>query len=197
MTTGATPEDIYYSTLCRMDALALGGLTATLLRATQFRQAISRYAVALLVLAGSLFAAIGLTSGFFATNRPAMVLVGYTGTALAFALVVAVGVAGTAVGPAGWFVRVCSARPIRAIGRVSYGMYVLHLPLFLLLKPTLARWVQPAGAVGPLIVAIVMIGLSYVAGLLSYLTIERWFLRRKPSFARRGDSLPAPSTPRT
>jgi len=59
---------------------------------------------------------------------------------------------------------------------------VFHLPLFLVLRPWLTAWVRPLGAPGPLLVAFAMTALSFIAGLLSYALIERWFLELKRLF---------------
>jgi len=63
--------------------------------------------------------------------------------------------------------RVLQASPLRAIGRISYGLYLYHLPIYhWLLLPTRA----PGHAV-------LAIGLSFAVATLSYFTIERPILR--------------------
>lgn len=78
-----------------------------------------------------------------------------------FAIAATVTIERLATDPGWWFSRVLSVAPLRALGRISYGLYILHLPLFLALG-----W-----RVG-LPVSILLTGLSY-----RY--IEQPFLRRK------------------
>jgi len=56
--------------------------------------------------------------------------------------------------------------PLRAIGRISYGLYLYHWPIFALM------YVTPTGAS-----ALLAIGLSFAAATLSYWLIERPILR--------------------
>ena len=55
----------------------------------------------------------------------------YRGGYLAFGLVVAAALACTVLVPDGWSARVLSLAPIAYLGRISYGIYLYHFPLFL------------------------------------------------------------------
>jgi peptidoglycan/LPS O-acetylase OafA/YrhL len=67
------------------------------------------------------------------------------------ALVAAVLVTGAHAGsPAGWWPRLLSARWLRATGRISYGLYVLHVPVFVALHraaPDSNPWLLAAARV--------------------------------------------------
>jgi peptidoglycan/LPS O-acetylase OafA/YrhL len=62
--------------------------------------------------------------------------------------------------------------PLTYTGRISYGLYLWHVPLVWILLPRLANW--PLGAR-----AVAVGALSYVVASASYFWIEKPFLRRK------------------
>ena len=76
--------------------------------------------------------------------------------------------------PSTWELRVLEFRPLVAIGKVSYGLYLIHFPVQEMLKLPLG-W-KNLGNV--LIVASISAGLS----VLSYFAIERPFLSLKSRF---------------
>jgi peptidoglycan/LPS O-acetylase OafA/YrhL len=83
-------------------------------------------------------------------------------------------------------VRVLDWRPLRYTGRISYGLYLWHIPLINKFQPHLAG--------RPLIVQIVALGaLSYAAATVSFFVVERYFLRRKRRSARVPDPAPVPA----
>jgi peptidoglycan/LPS O-acetylase OafA/YrhL len=71
------------------------------------------------------------------------------------------------VGP-GRLDRVLGVAPLRAVGKVSYGAYLFHWPLFLLLTPRLV------GVTGPRLWA-VRVAVTLVAAAVSYVVIEAPF----------------------
>lgn len=124
---GAPLKFVHNFTLCRMDAISLGSLAAIWLRSstctvTRWRQ-----------LAGW-FLAVGLTGIAIARillNQQSTI-VSYTFIAIVF-----VGFLGLALvsDPDRSFLgRLLTLRPLRYTGRISYGLYLLHMPLFLLLS---------------------------------------------------------------
>jgi peptidoglycan/LPS O-acetylase OafA/YrhL len=79
-------------------------------------------------------------------------------------------------------VRVLAARPLAALGAVSYSVYLWHLPLLVI--------VRRFGKDGWVLVAAV--GAALCAGVVSYLVVERPFLRTR---RRADDAPPAPPAP--
>ncbi|MBT0769470.1 acyltransferase [Kineosporia sp. J2-2] len=79
-----------------------------------------------------------------------------------------------------------SLRPLRWIGKISYGWYLYHLPLEIVLQRFLPI---PDGAA-----IIISVPVSLLAAALSYRYIEEPFLRRKPKTVAAGH--PAPGTGR-
>ena len=60
------------------------------------------------------------------------------------------------------------APPLRFLGRISYGVYLWHVPMWWLIAPNSPRTV------------LLVFAASIAAGWLSHVLIERWFLVRKP-----------------
>ena len=151
------------------DALALGGLLALL---AGEERVVSR-------LSGGVArwraGAAGLAMlGILAVIAPAIPLaLQFTLAAVAAALVV-IGA------PA---LRVLSAPPAVAVGRVSYGVYLWHQPiLFALIRPLHLRFAPEFG---------LTLGLSLLAATMSFLLVERPLRRRMLAHASR---TPAPRT---
>jgi peptidoglycan/LPS O-acetylase OafA/YrhL len=72
--------------------------------------------------------------------------------------------------------RVLELRPLRYTGRISYGLYLWHFPLFLLLRPRLDGL--------PAVVEIAIgVAASYAAAALSFSLVETPFLRLKRRYA--------------
>jgi peptidoglycan/LPS O-acetylase OafA/YrhL len=74
--------------------------------------------------------------------------------------------------------RAMSWRPLRYTGRISYGLYLWHFPIFVLLRPHLEHL--------PGVVEIALAtAVSFVVASLSFLVVERPFLRLKRRFEPR------------
>jgi peptidoglycan/LPS O-acetylase OafA/YrhL len=105
--------------------------------------------------------------------------IGYTLLSAAFALMLLLAALPT-TGAVRATMNVLAAKPLRLIGRYSYGMYVLHLPLHTYLGITLLH--KYAGVVTPtkcLLYIVVMTAVSFCLAALSYELFERRFLRLK------------------
>jgi peptidoglycan/LPS O-acetylase OafA/YrhL len=79
--------------------------------------------------------------------------------------------------PAGPLARVLAWKPVRSVGRISYGLYLWHLPLFLILdgpRTGLSSWSLLA----------VRFAATFAAALVSYFLVERPALRLKRRFER-------------
>ncbi|HWB13242.1 MAG TPA: acyltransferase [Pirellulales bacterium] len=68
--------------------------------------------------------------------------------------------------------------PLVYIGRLSYGIYLFHIPVISWLGPTELGWGHPTKT-------LTVVGLTSVAAILSYLCIERPCLRLKDLWGRR------------
>jgi peptidoglycan/LPS O-acetylase OafA/YrhL len=128
--TGVAPELIYSSTVTRADALAMGGLVAIAARradgAAWLRRHLDRWTVLLI----AALAVVTVASHALSRKQIITQTFGYSILALAFAVLIAWAVLQSTTG-ASRLVAWLSWRPLRAVGRVSYGMYLFHLPLHL------------------------------------------------------------------
>jgi peptidoglycan/LPS O-acetylase OafA/YrhL len=77
----------------------------------------------------------------------------------------------------GWLTEAFSARPVVYVGRISYGLYLYHSPIFTLGGITTA---DP-----PLTHILIAIALSVIVAVLSYEFVEKPFLRLKGRFEGR------------
>ncbi|HEU4583396.1 MAG TPA: acyltransferase [Polyangiaceae bacterium] len=76
-------------------------------------------------------------------------------------------VASALLAPTSWLGRTCSAPALREMGRVSYGIYLFHVPLLGLLR-RLSPWL----AERPGVLFVLALGLSLAAAELSYRYVE-------------------------
>jgi peptidoglycan/LPS O-acetylase OafA/YrhL len=172
---------VHGNTICRVDSLLIGGALALLLRSRIHDRAL-RWA-GWLVLIGAA-AQISLRFVPAQAVNPLAYAVGnglsYSALSATFVGLMAIALRGGAV------TRLCEQRTLRWLGKYSYGLYVLHLPLFAYLQQPVRHILAPLlhenkGAV----VAgtgIICFGLSVIAAYLSYNLYERRFLRLKRFF---------------
>lgn len=181
---GLQPEIIYSATWGRADALALGGLCALLVRRQDWRAFGARSRARLSLLALVSLAMLAVASHDFSRKAAVTQTVGYTVLAVTFALFIGGAVTETAAG-GGRLSRALSFGPLQAIGRVSYGMYLFHLPLHLLsTRWLLARYLDKdgntpivaLGVVYLIVATAVLFGLAW----LSWTFFERRFLPPSP-----------------
>jgi peptidoglycan/LPS O-acetylase OafA/YrhL len=182
---GAPPEALHRLTVFRLDALALGGLVACVVRSPhalawvrrRFRWIAAGSALALAVL---------VSLGRAATSLP-MASFGYTAFAAAYAALIF-----AAFDRAGSSTRLSAAlrRPwLRSFGRYSYAMYLFHYPIALYQGGVFSDWARgasEAGKAGLWVASLVVgIGLSYGIGIVSWHLIEKRFLGWKRFFVAR------------
>jgi len=175
----APHETLYMFTLCRMDALALGAAVAAVIRSPvafeRLKRAIPAVATAALVL---LLLTTAGTRGL-AMYDVSTQTVGYTLLSLAFALIVLLTVLPVS-GLLSWIMRALSWKPLRRVGRYSYGMYIFHLPLHVFIgAPLLYRLApQPSPNQSLLYTALVTL-VTFLLAAVSYELFERRFLGLK------------------
>jgi peptidoglycan/LPS O-acetylase OafA/YrhL len=188
--SGVSPESIYKYSVCRMDALACGGAAAALLRLPPARDWLMGHPRHLLAATAALLVAAA-ASGRFTQYAEATQLLGYFFLSLGFAAALlalvcadlkARGTSSTPPARRGLPGRWLRGRWLRRLGRYSYAMYVLHVPLHLVAGMPLLRLLS--GRAAPDLAA----GLAYVVagtlatfvlGTVSYHAFEVHFLRLK------------------
>lgn len=74
---------------------------------------------------------------------------------------------------------------LKFFGRISYGTYIFHWPLYLLLNPSIAGWAKEnfTAMPAPVFSSVVLTILSFIIGYLSFRFFESYFLRQKKHFA--------------
>lgn len=181
---GAKSDWIYENTFCRMDALALGGAAAAALRVPSWN-------VRLLATRNRLFAwgivvtllAAVLTHGFW-TGTVVGETVGYSVVALMSVLLLTAAACADTVGASGWAAAL-RVRPLRAMGKYSYAMYVLHKPIHDYLgKPLVAALGLKVAHSVFANAAYVVIGtvVTFAAAVASWNLLEKHFLKLKRFF---------------
>jgi peptidoglycan/LPS O-acetylase OafA/YrhL len=174
---GAPLGFVHFFTLSRLDAIALGSLAALWLRSpscTFVRWRIRAYQFLGFGVAGTILARILM-------HRNSSII-GYTFLAIAFTGLL--GISLTSDPRSSLLGRSLSAHWLRYIGRISYGIYLLHYPLFILW----ARFVDTLGfyrahkMAGNLLAFVGQIALATIAASISWRFFEEPILRLKELF---------------
>ena len=163
------PTRVYYGTDTHAFGLATGAFLAVLLlgRGVAGTGLTSRPARVLLGLGGTLSVA-GLLA--LAVLLPGDTVLAYRGGLALVAVLSALAIAALLV-PGSLFGRVLDVAPIRWIGLRSYGLYLWHWPVFVLVGAALPTWPREgleAAAIGGIALAI-----TVVAAALSYRFLEQ------------------------
>ncbi len=178
---------IYSFTVCRMDALALGGALAAAMRVPGWWEKLlaagPRLALGALVLA---VAGAAFSHGF-SVHTAEGELWGYTLVAIVFSMLIASVVADDAR-PSSRLVAWLRSPPLRSLGKYSYAMYVFHKPLHDFVgRPLIAKLGWPMGNSILYNAAYVALGTAalWLLAILSYHVFEKHFLKLKAKFAPR------------
>jgi peptidoglycan/LPS O-acetylase OafA/YrhL len=185
---GADPHTLYANTACRMDALALGGAGACLLRIPALRQQLLSRLRLIGTLALVLFLAGVPLTHIYDTDRWTGETFGYTLLAVCSAtLVTAMAVLPGARARVGIAAALALA-PLRSCGKYSYAMYVFHNPLhwYLGVPWLVATFGERPPEQVALGYALVVLAVSYLLGVVSYHALEKPCLRLRRFFEAGG-----------
>lgn len=181
-------EDLYRFTPFRLDGLAVGGLVAMLVRNPQF-VAWARQNGKWLVSAILMFlaAAIYMGGGLGRDSVP-MQTFGYTAFALTYGCLVCAAYLMAGTGSA--LPSVLRNPTLRAFGKYSYAIYILHFPLTIATTAILGRTAylsQPFRVILWTLCFAGGIGISFFLGYLSWnllekhcLALKKWFVAEPP-----------------
>ena len=188
---GAPPEALHRLTIFRLDALAIGGLAASLFVVPERRHRLRARLGILAAVSGVALAAL-LVEGRGAVS-PAMTRFGYTAFALVDACLVLA--AADRAGSPDRFAAVLRSPVLRAFGKYSYAIYVFHYPISLASERLFdaASAGAPAGVRTGLWLLSVAggIGTSFLVAVVSWNLLEKRFLALKRLFVARPAGAPA------
>lgn len=116
-------------------------------------------------------------------NFPYFAFVGYTTFAFLFAILVDECVTNSK----SWMARICNIPPLKFFGKISYGFYIIHWPVYKLLYENLLTWLKENLTVteypAQIISAVACTCLAVLLSTLSFYFFEARFLRLKNSLA--------------
>lgn len=175
------PVSVYIATRYRIDGPLVGAI-AGVAYASGWLSWVSRRLAAQLAAAGLIY--LGLVSVFSTPFDSYQVnWAGYTINAVVGAAVVV----STVTLADGRLLRGLSSRPLVYLGRISYGLFLWHMPIF--------HYLAKHGGTWPVAIkAVVGFGATFALSALSYRFIESPFLRRGRS-RRRADRVPLVASP--
>ncbi|GIU87519.1 MAG: membrane protein [Acidimicrobiia bacterium] len=180
---GADPSRVYYGTDTRVQSLAVGALLATVAA----RRGPVRGRAGSLVLHGGALAAAAVLAAAWATTSdrdPWQYRGGFALTAVLVALVIASATQPVRPGP---LARALSVRPLRWVGTISYGLYLWHWPVYVLLDE--AR----TGLRGPALLAL-RLAVTFAVATASFALVEQPIRRGAGSPRAVRVALPAGAT---
>jgi peptidoglycan/LPS O-acetylase OafA/YrhL len=176
---------VHFASHYRLDSILWGALAALLAEHLTWADRTRR-----LALAGGLAVVVVLAATNTMTVQPTAKALGFSLGFSALAITGALLLLELVHRPGTWLGRLFEFRPLVAVGRVSYGMYLLHLPMMDLAmrilfavprRPTLAN----------LGMAIVFFwGVSFAAAQVLYLVVEKRFLALKDRVSRSNAQVP-------
>lgn len=195
--TGSTYTMVHTSTYCRADALCIGGALALLLRGPHHDRivpkmrwlALGLVPVLLLRCVGSV---TGTTAAGMSVSARAVLSFTYTCLALGYA-----GLLSCALAPHSSVQSFFGKKPLRMLGRYSYGLYVLHQIVFsyaiAVIRAAVQRLHVGLSFVSPLSGLVILLA-SLAGAVLSYHFYEAPFLRLKRYFEYRRPPQPVVRT---
>lgn len=176
-------KDLAYASLytfTRIDGLCVGAMLALLMH--RYPGFLKKYTTVIVLLMAAINFGFYFINGRLAFTLPYLAVAGYTTFAVLFGLLVHEAVTGESK-----LVRlILDNRLLKFFGRISYGLYVYHWPVYILLFPLLNKLLRSTGiisgrlaeAAGAVAATAIAVGISVI----SYKYIESFFLKYKTRF---------------
>ena len=166
-----------FYTFTRIDGICIGCIVA-LLQMINSKFLNSYRPVIILIFAcfNFLFYFINLNSRF---NFPYLALIGYTTFSMLFGLLVYEGVQGGN----NFIQTIFCWKPLMYLGKISFGLYIFHWPVYILMKPFLNNWISANFNINPdLATSLILSLIVVIISILSFTFFEAKFLNLKKQF---------------
>lgn len=164
----------YIFTPSRLDGLAVGSSIAIMIRDHKMVTVLNFLTVPLLAVCSLLLALIVFVHGSLSFSTPLFSTVGYTVLAIFFGCLIITAFSG---GRKNIVKSLTSMRMFRFFGKYSYGLYIYHLPVYVLLADYLRSVLS-----SEVLVSIICLVVSLAIAQLSYNLYEVQFLKLKSRF---------------
>jgi peptidoglycan/LPS O-acetylase OafA/YrhL len=172
-----SPLAVHYASHYRLDSI-LWGATAAILAERMPRSPGLRRCFLVLGLALILALVMTDTMSVVPIGKPLGFSVGYSILALTTSIILLELVDK----PATWLTSLLELRPLAAIGKVSFGMYLLHFPMIDLGLAVLAKASMPPTLLNLGSALVLFASLSFIAAWLLYQLVEKRFLAIKDRY---------------
>ena len=166
-------------TFSRVDGICIGTMVALLLHINA--DFLKKYTYWIVLFFAFMNFAFYFVNSRYHFSFPYLALAGYSTFAMMFGLLVNEAVTGGTP----FITRLFSLAPLRFFGRISYGFYMFHWPVYLLLSPILFQWLAPRlqGHGLHFVVSTLATIAAIIISWFSYRFFERYFLRLKDKWA--------------
>ena len=167
-------------TYTRIDGICIGSMLAIL----QFMRStfINRYFTGLILLLAAMNFIFYFINKEFHFTYPYFAIVGYTTFAMLFAIVVH-----EAIQRGNKVINfLLNIRPLKFFGKISYGLYIFHWPVYLILYGWVDEKVRSVITVSEnntaVLASILLTIIAILISVISFYTFERYFLKKKKAF---------------
>ena len=121
-------------------------------------------------------------NSYYHFSFPYLALIGYTTFAMLFALLVQEGTKKSNT----LFYKLFTWKPLQFLGKISYGLYIFHWPVYIICFPYLAnifkKGLTEISLFGNIMTSLLCIIIAVTISSISYYTFERYFLKLKHKF---------------